>query len=144
MMDRVKLAQWVAECAHKGQKDKAGVDYINHPLTVASFVESEDEKIAALLHDVLEDTEFPEIALRILFGDKIVDSLLLLRHEKGVNYFDYVAKIKSDPLAKAVKLADLRHNSDLSRLPEITEKDLKRAEKYKKAIEMLKEDPYSE
>jgi (p)ppGpp synthase/HD superfamily hydrolase len=130
----------VAECAHKGQKDKAGIDYINHPLTVASFVESEDEKIAALLHDVLEDTEFPEIALRILFGDKIVDSLLLLRHEKGVNYFDYVAKIKSDPLARAVKLADLRHNSDLSRLPEITEKDLKRAEKYKKAIEILKED----
>ena len=143
-MDRVKLAQWVAECAHKGQKDKAGVDYINHPLTVASFVESEDEKIVALLHDVLEDTEFPEIALRILFGDKIVDSLLLLMHEKGVNYFDYVAKIKNDPLAKAVKLADLKHNSDLSRLPEITGKDLKRAEKYKKAMEILKEDRYSE
>ena len=140
MIDRVKLAQWVAECAHKGQKDKAGVDYINHPLTVASFVESEDEKIVALLHDVLEDTEFPEIALRILFGDKIVDSLLLLRHERGVNYFDYVAKIKSDPLARAVKLADLRHNSDLSRLPEITEKDLKRLKKYEKAREMLEQE----
>lgn len=132
------VAEYVASMAHFGQVDKAGVDYINHPIKVASLVDGEKEKVCALLHDVMEDTEFPESALRILFGDEIVDTLLLLTHRDGESYEEYIEKISESELATKVKIADLTHNSDLSRLEEVTEKDLKRYEKYQKSIEFLK------
>ncbi len=132
------VAEYVAEMAHFGQVDKAGVDYIEHPITIASLVEGETEKVCALLHDVMEDTEFPESALRILFGDEIVDTLLLLTHRDGESYEEYIKKISESELATKVKIADLTHNSDLTRLKEVKEKDLKRYEKYQKSIEFLK------
>ncbi|MGN0574337.1 MAG: HD domain-containing protein [Acutalibacteraceae bacterium] len=135
----VIVARFIAEKAHYGQKDKAGVDYIQHPLTVASLVEGEKEKICALLHDVLEDTDFPEKSLRILFGDEIADTLLLLTHRDEDGYDEYIYKISKSKLATRVKIADLTHNSDLSRLKTVTEKDLKRAEKYQRSIKKLKE-----
>ena len=140
-MEKLKttsIAEYIARKAHCGQVDKAGVDYIEHPLKVASLVDGENEKVCALLHDVMEDTEFPEIALRILFGDEIVDTLLLLTHRDGESYEEYIEKISESQLATKVKIADLTHNSDLSRLKEVTEKDLKRFEKYQKSIEYLK------
>ena len=140
-MEKLKItsiAEYIARKAHCGQVDKAGVDYIEHPLKVASLVDGETEKVCALLHDVMEDTEFPEIALRILFGDEIVDTLLLLTHRDGESYEEYIEKISESQLATKVKIADLTHNSDLSRLKEVTEKDLKRFEKYQKSIEYLK------
>ncbi len=135
--ESVFLAYLVAKEAHKGQVDKAGVDYIQHPLTVSSFVDGDKEKICALLHDVMEDTEFPEIALRILFGDEIVNTLLLLTHRDGESYDEYIERISESKLATRVKIADLTHNSDLSRLKEVTEKDKKRLEKYQRSIEYL-------
>lgn len=138
MSKTLTAAEYIAEMAHFGQVDKAGVDYINHPKKVASLVDGEKEKICALLHDVMEDTEFPESALRILFGDEIVDTLLLLTHRDSESYEEYIEKISKSELATKVKIADLTHNSDLSRLKEITEKDLKRYEKYQKSIDFLK------
>ena len=132
------VAEYVAQMAHFGQVDKAGVDYIRHPVAVASLVEGEKEKICALLHDVMEDTEFPETALRILFGDEIVDTLLLLTHRENESYEEYIKKISCSKLATKVKIADLTHNSDLSRLKTATNKDLKRYEKYQRSIEYLK------
>ena len=138
VLNALEIAEYIAEKAHYGQVDKAGVDYIEHPRTVASFVDGEKEKICALLHDVMEDTDFSEKSLRILFNDEIVDTLLLLTHRDGESYEEYIKKISVSQLATKVKIADLTHNSDLSRLKEVTEKDLKRCEKYQKSIEFLK------
>lgn len=134
-MNKYELALKIATEAHKGQVDKAGVPYINHPLTVASLVDTEEEKIVALLHDTIEDTNITEQDLIDYgFPNKIVEAVKLLTHNKNVPYMDYVAKIKDNELARKVKIADLTHNSDLSRLKEITEKDKKRYEKYQKAL----------
>ncbi|WP_066729635.1 HD domain-containing protein [Sneathia sanguinegens] len=134
-MNNYELALKIATEAHKGQVDKAGVPYINHPLTVASLVDTEEEKIVALLHDTIEDTNITEQDLIDYgFPNKIVEAVKLLTHNKNVPYMDYVAKIKDNELARKVKIADLTHNSDLSRLKEITEKDKKRYEKYQKAL----------
>lgn len=134
-MSNYELALKIATEAHKGQVDKAGVPYINHPLTVASLVETEEEKIVALLHDTIEDTNITEQdLLNYGFSNKIVEAVKLLTHNKDVPYMDYVAKIKDNELARKVKIADLTHNSDLSRLKEITDKDKKRYKKYQKAL----------
>jgi len=134
-MSNYELALKIATEAHKGQVDKAGVPYINHPLTVASLVDTEEEKIVALLHDTIEDTSITEQdLLNYGFSNKIVEAVKLLTHNKNVPYMDYVAKIKDNELARKVKIADLTHNSDLSRLKEITDKDKKRYEKYQKAL----------
>lgn len=134
-MSNYELALKIATEAHKGQVDKAGVPYINHPLTVASLVETEEEKIVALLHDTIEDTNITEQdLLNYGFSNKIVEAVKLLTHNKDVPYMDYVAKIKDNELARKVKIADLTHNSDLSRLKEITDKDKKRYKKYRKAL----------
>ena len=135
-MSNYELALKIATEAHKGQVDKAGVPYINHPLTVASLVETEEEKIVALLHDTIEDTNITEQdLLNYGFSNKIVEAVKLLTHnKKEIPYMEYVTKIKNNELARKVKIADLTHNSDLSRLKEVTEKDIKRYEKYKKAL----------
>lgn len=126
--------------AHKDQKDKNGIPYIFHPFHLAEQMTTEETTIAALLHDTIEDTDITEQYLRSQgFAAEIIDAVLLLTHDNGEPYFDYVKRIKADPIAKAVKLADLRHNSDLSRLEVVTDKDLLRAEKYKKAIAILEE-----
>ncbi|WP_277283744.1 HD domain-containing protein [Sneathia sanguinegens] len=135
IMNKYELALKIATEAHKGQVDKAGIPYINHPLTVASLVDTEEEKIVALLHDTIEDTNITEQdLLNYGFSNKIVKAVKLLTHNKNVPYMDYIAKIKDNELARKVKIADLTHNSDLSRLKEITEKDKKRYEKYQKAL----------
>ena len=138
MTDKVKLAYAIALVAHKGQIDKAGEDYINHPLTVSNNCNTEEEKIVALLHDVLEDTSVTREDLLKFFSNEIVEAVSLLTHKEEDSYMDYLAKIKANPLAKAVKLQDLKHNMDLSRLPNPSEKDLSRLEnKYKPALEFL-------
>ena len=132
------LALSIAKKAHKGQYDKAGVDYIEHPLFVASLVDTQEEKAVALLHDVLEDSPYTAEEL-ILAGlpETVVTAVQVLTKKKGQDYQQYLELVKSNPLARCVKLADLKHNSDLSRLAIITEKDLERFEKYKKAIDYL-------
>ena len=133
------LALSIAKKAHKGQYDKAGVDYIEHPLFVASLVDTQEEKAVALLHDVLEDSPYTAEEL-ILAGlpETVVSAVQILTKKKGQDYQQYLELVKSSPIARRVKLADLKHNSDLSRLATVTEKDLERLEKYKKAIDYLR------
>ena len=139
MTDKEKLAYAIAYVAHKGQTDKVGVEYINHPLTVASLCETEDERVVALLHDVVEDTNITLNDLSIFFEPKIIEALKLLTHTDDEPYLEYIAKIKENNLSKTVKIADLTHNMDLSRIKNPTKKDYDRVEnKYKPAMELLK------
>ena len=126
--------------AHKEQVDKSGIPYVFHPFHLAEQMKTEESTIVALLHDLVEDTEYTINDLTSMgFGKDITNAIALLTHADGVEYMDYVRAIKENPIAKAVKLADLKHNSDLSRLDDINEKALQRKEKYQKAIALLEE-----
>lgn len=134
-----KLAMQISFDAHKEQKDKSGLPYVFHPFHLAEQMTDEITTCVALLHDVVEDTDMTFEKLSELgFTTEIIDALKLLTHDDSVPYMDYVKEIAKNPVAKAVKLADLAHNSDLTRLDIIDEKALKRAEKYKQAMELLK------
>ena len=134
----VDLALSIARKAHEGQLDKAGVDYIEHPIYVASRVDTEEEKAVALLHDVIEDSPVSaEELLQAGLPETVVTAVQVLTKKKEQDYQTYLETVKKNPLARVVKLADLKHNSDLSRLPSITAKDRERLKKYKKAIDFL-------
>lgn len=126
--------------AHKEQVDKSGMPYVFHPFHLAEQMTDESTTVVALLHDVVEDTNlnFDDLEKQG-FSDEIINTLKLLTHDKSVPYMDYVAEIKKNRIATKVKLADLKHNSDLTRLSVIDEKALKRKEKYEKAIELLEQ-----
>ncbi len=124
--------------AHKNQVDKSGMPYVFHPFHLAEQMTDERTTIVALLHDIVEDTDYTFDDLRNMgFESDIIDALMLMTHDKAVPYMEYVAKIKNNPIARTVKLADLRHNSDLSRLDTVDEKALKRKDKYSEAIRLL-------
>lgn len=126
--------------AHMHQRDKSGQPYVFHPFHLAEQMQDENTTVAALLHDVVEDTPYTfDDLLALGFPSDVVDALKLLTHGDDTPYFDYVAALSHNPIARAVKIADLTHNSDLSRMDSdrITERDIQRAEKYKKALEML-------
>lgn len=126
--------------AHKNQVDKSGMPYVFHPFHLAEQMTDELTTIVALLHDVVEDTPYTLDDLREMgFPAETLDAIELMTHNKRVPYLDYVAKIKTNPITRAVKLADLRHNSDLTRLDTVSEKDRERVEKYKTAIRLLEE-----
>lgn len=129
-----ELALQIAQKAHAGQVDKAGKDYILHPMTVASYMDTDIEKTIAYLHDVLEDTDVTVDALRKIFPNEIVDTLITLTHRKDESYFEYIQRVSKSKLAKKVKVADLLHNLDITRIKEPTKQDYERLEKYKKAI----------
>lgn len=132
------IACAIARKAHEGQTDKAGAPYIEHPAHVASQVEGDAAKAVAWLHDVVEDTPLTFDDLRAAgIESDVIDALKLLTHDKSVPYLDYVANLKRNELARAVKLADLAHNSDLSRLPKVTDADCARVAKYRYAIALL-------
>src|SRR6056297_982830 len=128
----------IATEAHEGQTDKAGKEYILHPLRVMSNCKSNTEKICAVLHDVIEDTE---ITLNDLknegFSDEILTVLDLLTKRPGENYDSFIGRVCSNESACRVKIADLKDNMDLSRLGQPTEEDLKRQDKYEKALERI-------
>ena len=136
--EKTKKAMRLCFEAHKEQVDKTGIPYIFHPIHLAEQMEDEATVIVALLHDVAEDTDitFEDMAA-MGFGNEVIAALKLLTHDPSVPYMDYVAKIKENPIATAVKKADLCHNSDLSRLDTVDEKALARQEKYKKAYAFL-------
>ena len=124
--------------AHAGQFDKSGVPYVFHPLHLAEQMDDEDSIVAALLHDVVEDTAYSLADLRAMgFPEKALEAVALLTHDPAEPYLSYVARVKENPIARRVKLADLRHNSDLSRIKKVTERDLERVEKYAAAIRLL-------
>ena len=129
-----ELALQIAQKAHAGQVDKAGKDYILHPMTVASYMDTDTEKAIAYLHDVLEDTDVTVDELKNIFPNEIVDILSILTHRKDESYFEYIQRVSKSKLAKKVKVADLLHNLDITRIKEPTKQDYERLEKYKKAI----------
>jgi len=138
MKGRVGKAYQIARDAHQGQKDKAGAEYINHPVTVASNMgNDESAMIVALLHDVVEDTNVTFEDLEEFLLPSELDALRLLTHDKTVPYMEYIEQIGKNNLATRVKIADLKNNMDLTRLSVVTEKDRRRVEKYKKAFNFL-------
>ena len=135
-----KKAMKLCFAAHKEQKDKSGLPYVFHPFHLAEQMTDEDTTVVALLHDVVEDSPYTFDDLKEMgFSESVLAALRLLTHDESVPYMEYVAAIKPNPIARAVKLADLRHNSDLSRVDEVTEKALQRREKYLKALALLEE-----
>lgn len=135
-----KKALQICFDAHRDQTDKSGLPYVFHPFHLAEQMTDEVTAAAALLHDVAEDTAltFDDLA-RMGIPERVIRVLRLLTHDETVPYMDYVRALKADPAARAVKLADLRHNSDLTRLERVTEEDLARAEKYRAAMAILEE-----
>ncbi len=130
-------AREIAYFAHGDQTDKAGRPYSEHFEFVAAHVSSEKEKCVAYLHDVLEDTDYPEEDLRREFGEEIFAAVTTMTHRKDEPYFDYIQRVVKNPISRAVKMADLTHNMMLERLPVVTEKDLRRLDKYREAYRML-------
>ena len=132
------LAVKVATKAHKGQVDKGGNPYIHHPEAVAESLTSTESKIVAYLHDVCEDTSITlDDLMNMGFTYRIVNSVRLLTKTDKLTYEQYLNRLRYDYAAREVKIADLKHNMDLSRIPEPTEKDYARIEKYKKAVSFL-------
>lgn len=138
--DKTKRALKFCFQAHKDQVDKSGLPYVFHPFHLAEQMQDENTTIVALLHDVVEDTDYTfEDLEQMGFGEEVLEALRLLTHDDDTPYMEYVAKLKSNPIARTVKLADLSHNSDPTRLEVWDEKAIKRAEKYQKAIAFLNE-----
>ena len=137
--DLVKLASNISFNAHKNDVDAAGYPYFMHPLYLASQFDDEKRVCVALLHDVIEDhgdiVSFDSLKSQG-FDDEIIDALRLLTHIKGTNYLDYIDKLKDNAIARDVKLADLKHNTDLKRTKGIEHPKYK---KYLQAIKILTE-----
>ena len=126
-----KKAMRICFAAHKDQVDKSDIPYVFHPIHLAEEMETEETITAALLHDVVEDTEITLDQLREEgFSPAVVEAVDLLTHRKGVSYYDYLAEISKNPIAREVKMADLRHNSDITRLDKPGPRDLERAMGY--------------
>ncbi len=122
----------------RGRWTKSGVPYVFHPLHLAEQMETEEEICTALLHDVVEDTKWTLAELEAEgFPASVLDAVRLLTREKDVSYMAYIERLSGNRIARKVKLADLEHNSDLTRLLEVTERDLRRQEKYFLAKEFL-------
>ena len=140
ILHELHIALDIATKAHAGQVDKAGHPYITHPVTIAAMVDETEEKVVALLHDVVEDTAWTIEDLRQAgFSESTLDAVQAITKVEGESYDNYLVRVAENPIAGAVKIADMTHNSDLSRILNPTEKDLERIEKYKASIERLKE-----
>jgi hypothetical protein len=143
-MANLEAAIRIAAAAHDGQKDKQGLPYILHPLRVMLDVSGEQAQIVAVLHDVVEDTQvtFGDLGHEG-FSEAILAALQLVTHDKATPYADYVVRCKQDPIARQVKLADLRDNSSLSRLllrPTRLEGDSARMHRYVLSYRYLRDE----
>ena len=128
---------------HKGQRDKADAPYILHPLRVMGFLgaeASEDERIVAVLHDVPEDcgVSFEELA-KLEYSPQVLAALELVTRREDETYEQFIERLSPNPIARRVKMCDLRDNMDLSRIAHPTGRDLERIERYKKAMAFLQE-----
>jgi (p)ppGpp synthase/HD superfamily hydrolase len=134
----LETAIQIAVQAHAGQKTRNGEPYILHPLRVMARVRTAEEKMVAVLHDVIEDTSWtPEQLKQRGFPPNILHALDCVTKRQGEPYEEFVGRSASDPIALQVKLADLEDNMDVRRLPEITAKDHERLEKYLAAHQRL-------
>lgn len=137
----VSTALMVANRAHSGQFDKGGQPYIRHPMRVSAAMHSDDERIVALLHDVVEDSDITLGDLRRDgFSDAVVDAVDALTRRRHEVYSAYILRVAANPLAVAVKVADLADNMDLSRIPNPQPRDYARLGKYGEALRVLMRD----
>lgn len=124
--------------AHKCQKDKAGEDYVMHPIRVAQKCISPNAKVVALLHDTIEDTDVTADYLRNEgFPEEIIGAVLSVTKQEGENYEDFVRRASENTIGREVKIADLEDNMDVRRLKEITDEDVARLRKYLSAWQYL-------
>ena len=142
-MSTLQRAIEIATQAHQGQFDKSGKDYIGHPLRVMEMGRTEEEKIAGVLHDVVEDSDWTFEALEAEgFSQEIIEALkCVTKLSENENYDDFIERVKKNPLAVAVKINDLTDNMDIRRLPYLSDKDIKRLKKYLKAYKKLIGEP---
>ena len=130
----------LAYSAHDGQKDKAGRPYFVHPFTVAMSMETETEICVALLHDVIEDTRTDIEEIEAEFTPEIAEAVDVLTHKDGTSYEEYIRRVKENPIARKVKLADLAHNLDITRFsgrPDLLTGYERRKKKYELARKIL-------
>ncbi|HED37191.1 MAG TPA: GTP pyrophosphokinase [Ignavibacteria bacterium] len=139
-MNKLESAVLIAIKAHQNQIDKGGLPYILHPLRIMIKMQTDEEMIVAMLHDVVEDSK---ISLKDIskyeFDKKIMSALKVLTYSTDQNYEDYIKKISKNKLASKIKIADLKDNLNLNRLPYLNKKDLERINKYHKALKYLLE-----
>jgi (p)ppGpp synthase/HD superfamily hydrolase len=138
-MPTLEDAILLAAEAHRGQSEKAGNPYILHPLRVMFRLESENDRIVGVLHDVIEDTRFTLIDLRAMgYPEPLLQALDCLTRRETETYEEFITRVRTNPLASRVKLADLEDNMDVRRLPALSEKDAERLRKYLNAWTLLK------
>ena len=124
--------------AHRNQTDKSGMPYVFHPFHLGEHMDTEETTVVALLHDVVEDSNYTLEDLKEMgYPASVINALTLMTHDPSVPYMEYVKAISTNPIASRVKLADLRHNGDLTRLNIIDAKALPRVEKYTAASKLL-------
>lgn len=128
----------IATEAHEGQKDKSGAPYIFHPIRVSNRCRTDEERIVAILHDTIEDTDVtPDYLLSEGFPKNIVEAVLSVTRNEGESYNDFILRSKLNPIGRQVKIHDLEDNMDITRLSQLTEKDLERLNKYLKSYRTL-------
>ena len=133
-------AMQIAEKVHRNQVDKGGKPYISHPVRVEMMCSRQEDRLVALLHDTVEDGDIAsEYLLMVGFPQEVVDAVLSVSRKSGENYFDFIQRCKSNPIGRRVKICDLKDNMDVTRLNDLTEKDIERLKKYHKAYKMLNE-----
>ncbi|MGH7597768.1 MAG: HD domain-containing protein [bacterium] len=121
----------IAAQAHQSQKDKSGFPYILHPIRVMMRMRSDVDMIVAILHDVVEDTDWTLEQLRAEgFSEEVLQAVSCLTHQENESYDKFLARIESNAIARRVKLADLEDNMDVRRLNALTEKDIQRLQRY--------------
>lgn len=139
MTQTLERAIAIAAAAHAGQLDKGGAPYILHPLKVMLRMTTLEERIVALLHDVVEDCAISLDDLRKEgFSEEVLTAIASVTKLPGESYEDFVERAAQNPIGRVVKLADLEENSDLSRIASPSWDDLERVEKYRRAIGRLR------
>ena len=136
----VAAARALATKAHEGQTDKAGLPYITHPERVASRMENPEAQVIGWLHDTVEDTPITLRDIETTFGPETAAAVDAISRRDGEPWSDYLDRVAANPMARQVKISDLIDNSNLSRIPHVTLKDVERQKKYNKALKKLLEE----
>jgi (p)ppGpp synthase/HD superfamily hydrolase len=138
-MDSVETAVQMALDAHEGQTDKSGGTYILHPLRLMQKVETREEKMVALLHDVVEDSERTFEDLEEEFSEEIISAVKSMTKKDGETYKEFIQRARQNDIAREVKKADIRDNLNVERLEELEDSDLQRIKKYHRSLNELKQ-----
>lgn len=137
-MGRLNTSKILCRAFHYGQTDRGGTEYYKHPYTVAKLCKHRNAKMVAYMHDLIEDTTCTiELIKNLGYSKKIIDALTAITHDKAMKYSEYLKLVKHNKIATEVKIADMIHNADISRIPNPTEEDCNRSLRYLKYIDYL-------